>query len=135
VSTVGATASSISPRYSVLASSIRGPDGTRTTDCRDVVGSIVLVCQIHMSCGLLGEVLVPTKSRAELLEVIPFFFRFRVLEVVPLAPRFDITEVRREYVSCYVSQISNTRTHRSRMGGFLDRPAGCTECAISIWNK
>ena len=60
-----------------------------TVDCRDVVGSAVLVCQTCISCGLVSGVSVSTTSRSKLLEEIPFFLCFRVLWV-PLAPCFNM---------------------------------------------
>lgn len=94
--TASKAASKVSPEYSVSGSLIRGSGGIGTTDCRDVVGSVVFVCQTRMSCGLLNRVSV--SSRTKPLEEIPFFLRFRGLRVIPLVPCLDIVENGRVHV-------------------------------------
>lgn len=70
----------------------------RTTDRRDVVGSVVVVCQTCISCELLAGG-ASNISRTELLVDMPFFFRFCVLSVVPPATCFDMMGV------CRVKQV------------------------------
>ena len=111
--TRGAAPQKASSSESVLASSVLGPDESGTTDRRDVVGSNVLVCQISITCDLLGG--VSTGARTTVLEEMPFFLCFRVVRPSSLV-RFDMA-VRRGHALRYVNRsVCLVHSEDSRLG-------------------